>query len=123
MPAEIELDGPARLVRTRARDILTAGELYEVASRIRDLFLDGTIDAGWSELVDFREVTRAEMIPVDAVERLARTNPWPSSARRVIVAPAAVVFGMSRMYQLLASSTDDEIGVVRTLDEAYRALA
>jgi hypothetical protein len=123
MPAECELDYTNRLVRTRGWDHVTAGDLFALASRIRQLFAEGTIDAGWREFVDFREVTRTELVPAEAVRQLARENPWPSTARRVILAPVAVVFGVSRMYQLLAASGHEEIAVVRTEAEALGFLA
>ncbi len=123
MPAELKLDHTKRVVRTRAWDIVTAGDLYALSSQVRGLFADGTIDAAWSELVDFREVTRMDFVPVEAVRALAQSNPWPKESRRVILAPVAVVFGMSRMYQLLSASDDDAIAVVRTEAEALEFLA
>jgi hypothetical protein len=122
MPADYQLDFSNRLVRTRAWDMVSAGDLFELSSRIHALFADGTIDAGWKELIDFRQVTRTELIPAEAVRQLAQTNPWPKSARRVIVAPVAAVFGISRMYQLLTSD-DAELSVVRTEDEACELLS
>ncbi len=123
MPAECELDFTNRVVRTRGWDLVTAGDLFALSTRIETLLADGTIDAGWRELVDFRQVTRTEFIPTEAVRELARSNPWPKSARRVIVAPVNVVFGVSRMYQLLTASGDAQIAVVRTEAEALEFLA
>lgn len=123
MPASFELDYSRRLLRIRGRDLVTAGQLYAIANEIRQLFADGTIDASWSELVDFREVTRTEHVPTVAVRELAHDSPWPHTARRAIVAPAAAVFGMSRMYQLLSTSADEVMAVVRSEEEALEFLA
>jgi hypothetical protein len=41
----------------------------------------------------------------------------------VILAPVAVVFGVSRMYQLLTTSADEVLAVVRTEAEALAFLA
>jgi hypothetical protein len=100
---------------------VTAGDLHALSAGIRQLFADGTLDAEWSELVDFREVTRTDMIPTAAVRELARNSPWPKSSRRVIVAPVTVVYGVSRMYQLLGAS-DEALAVVKTEAEALEFL-
>lgn len=123
MPFAFELDRDNRLVRTRGWDLVTAADLHALSSRIRQMFAEGTLDAGWSELVDLREVTRTDMIPTDAVGAIARNSPWPKSSRRVIVAPVPVVYGVSRMYQLLSSSDDETLAVVRTEAEALAFLA
>ncbi len=41
---------------------------------------------------------------------------------RIIVAPGAVAFGLSRMFQMLGESTRPLLEVVRTMDEALTAL-
>lgn len=123
MPADCELDHVNRLVRTRASDLVTAGELFALSNRLGRLFADGTIDGEWRELLDFRLVTRMELVPIEAVRQLALDNPWPKTSRRVIVAPSSVVFGVSRMYQLLTHSDGEDMAVVRTEAEALAFLA
>lgn len=123
MPVAFELDKGKRLVRTRGWDLVTAGDLQALSAGIRQLFADGTLDAEWSELVDFRAVTRTDMIPTEAVRAIARNSPWPKSSRRVIVAPVTVVYGVSRMYQLMSASDDQALAVVRTEAEALEFLA
>jgi hypothetical protein len=122
MPSECDLDFTNRLVRTRAWDLVTTGELFALSTRIQELLAEGTIDSGWRELVDLSQVTRTELVPTEVVRQLALSNPWPRSTRRVIVAPVNAVFGMSRMYQLLSASGDAQIAVVRTEAEALEYL-
>jgi hypothetical protein len=102
--------------------VLTAGELFAVTAEIEALVAAGTIDSSWRELVDFRQVTRAEMVPAEAVQQLAKGSPWPRTARRVILAPVTVVYGVSRMYQLLTDAAEGALAVVRTEAEALRLL-
>lgn len=102
--------------------MLTAGELFAVTAEIETLVASGMIDSTWRELVDFRQVTRAEMVPAAAVQQLAKGSPWPRTSRRVILAPATVVYGVSRMYQLLTDAAEGALAVVRTEAEALRLL-
>ncbi|MFY9558985.1 MAG: hypothetical protein WAQ52_02005 [Terriglobales bacterium] len=45
-----------------------------------------------------------------------------SGIPRVIVAPATIVFGMARMFQILGERKRPDLKVVRTMDEALAAL-
>jgi hypothetical protein len=58
---------------------------------------------------------------VTAVRELARNGPWPKSSRQVIVAPVTVIYGVSRMYQLLGAS-DEALAVVEAEAEALEFL-
>ena len=123
MPAEFRLDHGKRLVESRAVGVLTGTDLLEHMVAIRTLFEDGTLDATWSQLADFTEVTAVGEPLGYAVPDLARSNPWPRECRRVIIAPMTAIFGLSRMYQLLTGDPDQSIAIVRTRAEALELLA
>jgi hypothetical protein len=90
---------------------------------IRALFEEGNLDATWSQIADFTEVTMLGEPLGDAVLDLARSNPWPRECRRVVIAPMTAIFGLGRMYQLLTGDPDQNIAVVRTRAEALELLA
>lgn len=48
--------------------------------------------------------------------------PFPSETPRFIVAPTDVLYGMSRMYELVADRPDGKLQVVRSRQEALSAL-
>jgi hypothetical protein len=89
---------------------------------MHDLFADGSLDATWSQIADFSEVTTVAEISSAGVRSLAAQNPRPKTARRVLIAPATVVFGLSRMYQMLTGAENEHLTVVRTEEEALSFL-
>jgi hypothetical protein len=59
----------------------------------------------------------------DVVKRLASgASAFPVGFTRVFVTPTDVVYGMARMYQILAEKRGPDLHVVRTLEEAYQLL-
>jgi hypothetical protein len=122
MPADYSLDRIRRVVLSRAWDALSEQDLVEHVRLMHDLFADGSLDATWSQIADFSEVTTVGEISSAGVRSLAAQNPWPKTARRVLIAPVTVVFGLSRMYQLLTGAEDEHLTVVRTEEEALSFL-
>jgi hypothetical protein len=75
----------------------------------------------FSYILDLTGVTKLKVS--NAAVRDCATSPslFDRDVIRVMVAPAAgAVFGMSRMYQMLASETRPNLEIVRTLEEAYK---
>jgi hypothetical protein len=122
MPAGFTLDHERRLVDSRAWGVLSSQDMLDHLGAIRVLFRDRTIDGTWSQVADLSEVTTTDDLDVETVRDLARANPWPAASRRVIIAPMTVIFGLSRMYQLLIGDTGETVAVVRTRTEALERL-
>ena len=76
-----------------------------------------------SGVTDFSGVTSFEVSP-QTLRDLARSAPaMPDPSRaRVVVAPADLVFGMARMFQIEASDSRPNLHVVRTMPEAWAIL-
>jgi hypothetical protein len=73
-------------------------------------------------IVDLSGITELE-VSSDLVASIARVSPVrPRDYREVFVAPREVVFGMSRMFQILAEPTRHNLQIVRTMREAYEFL-
>jgi hypothetical protein len=75
-----------------------------------------------SVLADLSTIEKLE-VPGEFVRSMA----WmplviPSGKQRVIVAPRAEVYGLSRMFQLYRDATSNDVQVVHTLEEAYTLL-
>lgn len=49
-------------------------------------------------------------------------SPYPEETPRFIVAPTDYLFGMARMYQIMASRPHEKLRVVRSREEALAAL-
>jgi hypothetical protein len=68
--------------------------------------------------MDFSGVEIFE-VSIGFIHQLARTPPAiPVGRPRVLIAPRPDIYGMSRMFQILSDYMNDELNVVRALDEA-----
>ncbi|MGA8525080.1 MAG: hypothetical protein WB629_03290, partial [Candidatus Sulfotelmatobacter sp.] len=75
-------------------------------------------------IVDFSSVSDWALSS-EFLRELAKREPAMADAARrrlILVAPAAVGFGLARMFQMLGESTRPLLEVMRTLDEALAAL-
>jgi hypothetical protein len=71
---------------------------------------------------DFSDVTSIE-VSSQTVRTLAATPPkLPVGCTRVFVTPQHSLYGVARMFQILAEKSRPDLRIVRTLDEAYRLL-
>jgi hypothetical protein len=71
---------------------------------------------------NFSQVTRFE-VSSDTIRRLAESPPIVVTGQmRVVVAPQDLLYGTTRMFQLLGEESRPDLHVVRTMDEAYRLL-
>jgi hypothetical protein len=76
-----------------------------------------------SGIDDFSEVTEFAL-STEFIRQLVDQQQAGDATRhtRVIVAPAPVVFGVARMFQILGERKRPDLQVVHTLDEAFAAL-
>jgi len=73
-------------------------------------------------ICDLTAVTELN-VPVPILRTAAlQPEPYPLEAPRFIVAPTDVLYGMSRMYELVANRPDGKLQVVRNRQEALSAL-
>ena len=73
-------------------------------------------------IVDLSGINQLE-ISSDLVASFARVKPVrPHDQVQIFVAPGEVVFGMSRMFQILSESTRHHLHIVRSMREAYELL-
>lgn len=105
-----------QFVLVRLAGDVTLEELYSLDDRLRqssasyDLFVFSTPDARiTASPKSLRDFAAAELV-------------FSSDSRRVIMASDDVMFGMSRMYSLSATPTEEEIKVCKTLAEAAAVL-
>ncbi len=76
----------------------------------------------YRQIFDLRGVTDLELTSTDLRERVAN-DVFGGGSRRALVASSDLVFGMARMYQLLAADENtDEIRVFREMSDAVRWL-
>ncbi len=73
-----------------------------------------------SSIVDLSGITRFD-VSTRTINLLAKTDAVYFT-KRVFVAPRDVVYGTTRMFQVLSERTRKNVHVVRTMDEAYKLL-
>ena len=119
MPTRLSIDVKARMVYSSYYGDMTTTDLVQHIASIRK---HPDFDPDFDELIDASGVTSFE-VPSDDVRELAsHDSPFHAHAKRVLVAPQDLIFGLGRMFQTFGSEQRPHFIVVRTLDEAYRRL-
>ena len=119
MPTKLTIEARARMVYSTYYGDMTTTDLVEHIAAIRK---HPDFNADFDELIDASGVTSFD-VPSDDVRELAsHDSPFHAHAKRVLVAPQDLVFGLGRMFQTFGSERRPHFIVVRTLDEAYRRL-
>jgi hypothetical protein len=119
MPAEYKIDKTLGVVFSSAHAVVTDKEAYSHQNKLRN---DPDFDPGFSQLFDFALVAQAEL-SMDAIHYLAERNPFGLGSKRAFVAPADLMYGLSRMFQVLTMEHQDELSVFRDMHEARKYLS
>jgi hypothetical protein len=120
MPCDYEIDLANRVVRARAWGVLTCAEAAATRTRFAG---DPAFRPDFSQLYDFREVTRVDMTG-EEIRDFARFSPFAPGARRAAVATQSAVYGVLRMLgiQREVSGGQDEIRIFKSLEDAVKWL-
>ena len=73
-------------------------------------------------IADFSHVTTVDVASQTIRDRAELPPAIPGSKLFVIVAPRDHVYGLSRMFAMMAEETRPHVHVVRTMEDAYRML-
>lgn len=119
MPTKLSIDTKGRIVYSSYYGDMTTTDLTQHIAAIRK---HADFNPDFDELIDASGVTSFD-VPSDDVRELAsHDSPFHAHAKRVLVAPQDLVFGLGRMFQTFGSEQRPHFIVVRTLDEGYRRL-
>jgi hypothetical protein len=120
MPVRYVIDKQRRLVHTTVWDRLTFAEAqaYE-----HQLWNDPDFDPEFNQLLDLTALTGSSM-SMEEVKQLARRSRFSPMSRRAFVAPATIVFGISRLFETYneMSKTPTQIHVFHDLPSALEWL-
>jgi len=119
LPRDLKIDPQLKLVHSIYYGELEDSDLSEQRFQMAN---HPDFRPDFSYILDFTGVTKLKVST--AAVRDCATSPslFIRDAVRVMVAPAEAVFGLSRMYQMLAEQTRPNIQIVRTLEEAYKVV-
>jgi hypothetical protein len=126
VPITYDIDESAALVTLRFLGTVTDADLM---TTFHLLYQDPRHRTGMGELTDLRSVERLE-ITGDGLQRLAEATSRLLDGREfswkvAVVVPAAsdVMYGLSRMYELLREGSPERVSVFRDVAEAEAWLA
>ena len=115
----IDLAPAQRVLRLTAGKTLTDAILIEAYTRVAQVASQG---GPYAAIFDGSAVIDTT-VSAHTVRSLAAKAPAvPAGTLRVVVAPSLVVYGQSRMIELLRDGMGGLLQVVRSLDEAYAML-
>ena len=118
MPTRYVIDVAERLVSTTFSGIVS---LEDVVQHIASLRSDPKFEAGFSEIVDLSDALDVRLGYED-FKHLAELDPFSKISKRAFVIPSSnVVFGVTRMYQLLQND-DPRIQIFRDPESARQWL-
>ncbi len=122
MPIEFTIDHARRLVTAKGRGTLTGEDVFGYQ---RDVWSRAEVQ-GYNELMDMRDVEQIDLRSIDNMRALAELSASMDaprvSTRFAIVATTDEAFGLGRMYETyrrLEGKSTKEVGVFRSLNEAY----
>lgn len=113
MGASYRLDADRRLVLTTLAGVVTEDDLDGLENTMSK---DPAFDPTWPVLVNATHLDPAAISAEGLRYRAAQVRPLHH--RVAVVAPADVVFGLARMFQMLTEGNGNQIEVFRTPREA-----
>lgn len=114
LPAGYEIDESQRMIFSRAWDVVTAEDLHDHQGL---LTRDPRFDPAFSQLWDLRAIDEVT-VESATLRELAQSRSFASGARRALVAPSDVSYGLARMFQSLHDDAPEKVRVFRDVAEA-----
>lgn len=118
MPFHYQIDVQRRILFTTGEGIVTDADLRKLQIGLQN---ESDFQPGFSELINLQAVTSVE-ITGDGLRTIYRSDLFSKDSRRAIFAPTDVLYGMSRMYQIIDDDSDTELHVFRDMAEARKWL-
>jgi hypothetical protein len=119
MPHHFAFDDEHKLLLVVMEGDIDGEEIVAIDEEMRARIARMQPKAGISDL----SLVRNFNVPAQVMRSTAlRAAPYPSETPRFIVAPSDLLYGMSRMYELVANRPAGKLEVVRSREEALKRL-
>jgi hypothetical protein len=119
MPHHFEFNFEHRILLTVMEGEIEGLEIQTIDQDMRGRIVRMQPVAGISDLTGVTHFN----VPGEIMRAAAlQPSPFPPETQRFLVAPTDVLYGMSRMYELVADRPHGKLQVVRTREEALSAL-
>jgi hypothetical protein len=89
----------------------------DIVGHLHALRSDPHFQPHFRQLTDTRAVDRVE-VTSNAIQQIAEENPFGPDAKRALVARDPLIYGLTRMYEGLIHSNNDETRVLTDMLEA-----
>lgn len=119
MPVHSRFYPTRSLIITRATGDISGSDIFR---NRRELAEDPRFHPGLDHLVDLTRVRRFDL-STGEIRRLASLDLFSDASRRVVVAPADLTYGLSRMYAGYREPPDHAFHICRGFEDAVRWLA
>lgn len=119
MPHHFEFDSEHRILLIVMEGDIDGDEIQTIDREMRQQIVNMQPAAGISDLTAVRNFN----VPGEIMRSAAlQPAPFPPQTPRFIVAPTDLLFGMSRMYELVADRPAGKLQIVRRREEALEAI-
>lgn len=116
MPVCYKIDKDHRLVITTGYGVVTRRDIEE---HQRNLWMDPDFSSTFSQVADFSRMARTEINAAD-MHSFAKRSVFASHARRAVIVPDEVSFGLARLFEILRGSQGENgIRVFRSVEEGF----
>jgi hypothetical protein len=120
MPHHFEFDDEHKLLLVVMEGDVDGAEIVKIDEELRARIIRMQPSAGISDLSRVRNFN----VPAQVMRSAAlQAAPYPAETPRFIVAPSDLIYGMSRMYELVANRPAGKLEVVRSREEALKRLS
>ena len=114
MPASFRIDTELSTIFSTGAGALSDDDLR---GHQKQLLGDPAFDPSFNQLWDFRQVAQVD-VSSEALRELAAARSFTPSAKRAVVAPGEVLYGLARMFQMRHDGAPEEFRVFRDIHEA-----
>lgn len=118
MPIDYRVIVPAGIVHATFRGRISVSDIEAYRSRLR---IDAEFSPEMDSLADFSEVSTLEPVGSE-MATIVLDDPFIQNSRHAAAASNPAVFGMLRMYEMMANRAGSRSRVFRTLAEAQEWL-
>lgn len=119
MPHHFEFDDEHKLLLVVMEGDVDGAEIVAIDEEMRARIIRLQPAAGISDLSPVQNFN----VPAQVMRSAAlQAAPYPPETPRFIVAPSDLMYGMSRMYELVANHPAGKLEVVRSREEALKRL-
>ena len=112
-----EIDRTNRVVVLAVSGTLDDDELLQLANQLRS---DSEVKPDYALLIDLREASGVAVTSLGVRALSAQPLVLAPTARRAVVVPSDLGFGMARMYEMLRDERGGVVRAFRDLEEARR---